>query len=121
MEREHKKWETRYFYTEDFYIRISVLILNILAISKAISGMLLWTQNKRKMSTLVIGQCQTKGSKLGIRACCSQEIHTDILCSYSRLYELFEIEMKRQQAKILINMKRVNELEQLVRKHERER
>jgi hypothetical protein len=29
--------------------------------------------------------------------------------------------MKRQQAKILINMKRVNELEQLVRKHERER
>ena len=56
MEREHKKWETRYFYTEGFYIRISVLILNILEISKAISGMLLWTQNKRKMSTLVIGQ-----------------------------------------------------------------
>ena len=56
MEREHKKWETRYFYTEGFYIRISDLILNILAISKAISGMLLWIQNKRKMSTLVIGQ-----------------------------------------------------------------
>ena len=56
MEREHKKWETRYFYTEGFYIRISDLILNILVISKAISGMLLWTQNKRKMSTLVIGQ-----------------------------------------------------------------
>ena len=37
-------------------VSISVLILNILAISKAISGMLLWTQNKRKMSTLVIGQ-----------------------------------------------------------------
>ena len=29
MEREHKKWETRYFYTEGFYIRISDLILNI--------------------------------------------------------------------------------------------
>ena len=56
MEREHKKWETRYFYTEGFYIRISVFNFKFIAISKAISGMLLWIQNKRKMSTLVIGQ-----------------------------------------------------------------